>query len=156
MTAELDTIEGINNVLGVDRTKLRDQDSDELILKFDAKLQALKERFIVNLPFNKQESKTGSSNNYEFSSLINKLKSLKQNLNGIKSDETNLRELLDEYKSRNKNSELKTYFEDELKLILLKSICIKRQLCYMKCLTKLEEFRYFKNSYFNFQDFFNL
>jgi hypothetical protein len=142
MSSELDTIEGINNVLGLDRTKLREQDSEELILKFEARLQTLKERFIVNLPFNKQESANDSSNHCEFASLINKLKNLKQSLNEIKSDEANLKVLLDEYKSRNKNTDLKTYFDDELKPILLKSFCIKRQLCYMKCLTKLEEFRY--------------
>jgi hypothetical protein len=144
MSIELDTIEGINNILGVDRTKLSDQESDELILKFEAKLQTLKERFIVNLPFNKQESPIGSSSHYEFASLINKLKNLKQNLSEIKSDEANLKVLMDEYKSRRNNAgDIKTYFEDELKPILLKSFCIKRQLYYMKFLAKLEELRYY-------------
>ena len=122
----------INELIGADRSQLNKENSAELVLKLKSKINSLKDNFVVNLP-----PKYNDEN--EFANLCSKISALKSRLYASKAENQELQDLLYKYKS-NDNKPTSEH-EAEIKSMIFKSICIKRQICYIQCIKQLVQFK---------------
>ena len=131
--------EKINDLIGLERIQLSKENTNELIVKLKNKINSLKDNFIVNLPHQYNDE-------VEFLKLCTKIANLKERLNGLKKEDEKIRNLVESLKSsRQTANEFETSssqkVEAQLKVLILKSICVRRHLCYIKCLIKVDEYK---------------
>ena len=124
-------IEQINELLLVGRSQLKKEAACEIKNKLIAKRENLKENFIVNLPPNYNNEK-------ELLELFNRIDGLKSTLTKLKAENMQLNNLL---LKKTKESSAQDEISNELSPLVVKSIHLKRQLCYTNCLIKIEEIK---------------
>ena len=136
MELNKEIIDKVNDLIGIDRSLLSKENTSELVFKLKNKINSLKDNFIVNLPH--QYNEEG-----EFIKLCSKINNLKERLNMLKQEDEKIMKLVNSYKivddEGDQNPENSSY-KDEIKALILKSICIQRYYCYIKCLIRLDEF----------------
>ena len=132
MVSEVDIIEGINSYVGKERAKLHEQESAQIKQKLENKLASLKERFSFNLPYK----------DTEFVQLINKLKSLGLSLDELKTQQVEINECIANYKRDNLAKESTSFFEHETRPLVLKLVCLKRIVSYVKCMMRIDDYTY--------------
>ena len=123
-------VDQLNDLLNNDRNQLKQDNVKEIINKLVSKRDNLKENFVLNLPFNYNNEK-------EFSEFFQRMDMLTKELGDLKSDRTAILEKLKSQEGDNKSS-----IEIELSPLVLKSIHIKRQLSYIKCMISVEELKF--------------
>lgn len=145
-TLNVEVVNIINDLIGLDRNLLSKEGTNEIIGKLNSKIDRYKDDFMVNLPYE-------YTNESEFNRLCSKIENLDEKLARIKQDQSKIISLIDEYKSNNsqgQGSSASTGDEFQMKTLILKLISIERYLIYVRTLIQLDDFRLlsYLNSFF--------
>jgi hypothetical protein len=124
-------IERINEMVGVDRSKLNEENSKEIIERLEFKLAEIREKFFINLPANFKEKD-------DFFDRAKSIQSLVSKFDDLKAECKQMEQTLAKYeKTSDKHTENEMY--KELEPLCLSVIQKTRLKCYAKYLAKLEE-----------------
>ncbi len=132
-----EVIDKVNELIGSDRSLLSPENSKELILKLKAKINSLKDNFIVNLPHQYNDKN-------EFLKFCTKIGDLKKRLDELKDEHHKMKKLINDFKSEQSRLDGECWRE-ELKTLILNRISEKRKACYVKCLIRIEELKYIES-----------
>ncbi|CAF0708520.1 unnamed protein product [Brachionus calyciflorus] len=131
-----DLADKINDLIGLDRSLLSNNEkSSEIALKLKNKINTLKDKIVVNLPY-----KFNTNDHDEFLEYCNKIENLKVQFDKVKRDEIQNKKSIEIYKSNDLLNENRIY-EQDLKPLVLKSISLHRQLAFFKTLIHLEKYK---------------
>lgn len=149
-TISPEVVNKINELIGMDRSLLTsDENANELVNKLRNKIDALRDNFVVSMPFE-------LNNEGEFGKLCGKIESLADQYAALKTDHAKVRTLIDDYKrksgsfsststssssSSSSTSSLVGQHDEELRNLVAKHMSTQRYLIYVRTLIKLDEFR---------------
>ena len=122
-----DVVEQINNLI-IDRKHLKKENAAEVIDKLTNKRDTLKENFVLNMPFNYNDDQ-------EFSGLYKRIDVLSNSLKELKIEQE---KVTDQLNRTTADHETKSDAETDIEPLVFKSIHIKRQMSYFRCLIKIE------------------
>ena len=129
-----EVIDRVNELIGSDISLLTAENSKELIAKLKAKINSLRDNFIVSLPHQYNDKN-------EFLKFCNKINDLKERLDELKDEHTKIKSFMGDLMNQEDTQEGEEWRE-ELKGLVLERINTKRKACYLKCLTRIEELKY--------------
>lgn len=135
-----DVVNKINDLIGLDRSVLSSaESSSELVNKLKAKIDSLRDNFIVSMPREYNDES-------EFGKLCNKIESLSSRYATLKTDHSKIRSLIEDYKKKSSLKEAaggsSTTEESELRDLIMRTISVQRYLIYIRSLIKLDSFRF--------------
>lgn len=125
-----EVVDQINGLI-LDRNQLKKENAAEFIDNLTSKRDALKENFVLNMPFNYNDEQ-------EFSNLFKRVDLLNNSLRELKVEKEKITDELNQTAVKHKT---KSDAENQLEPLVLKSIHIKRQLAYLRCLIKIENLK---------------
>lgn len=125
-----EVVDQINGLI-LDRNQLKKENAAEIIDNLTSKRDALKENFVLNMPFNYNDEQ-------EFSNLFKRVDLLNNSLRELKVEKEKITDELNQTAVKHKT---KSDAENQLEPLVLKSIHIKRQLAYLRCLIKIENLK---------------
>lgn len=126
--------EQINDLI-VDRSLLKKENAAEIIDKLTSKRDTLKENFVLNMPFNYNDEQ-------EFSDLFKRVDLLGNSLRELRVEKEKITDKLNQTAVKH---ETISDAENQLEPLVLKSIHIKRQMAYLRCLIKIENLKLVSN-----------
>jgi len=125
-------IEKINEMIGVDRSKLNEENSKEIIERLEFKLAEIREKFFVNLPANFKEKE-------DFIDRAKSIKSLVSKFDELKTECKQMERTLAKYEQQSDENKENDLYK-ELEPLCVSVIQGNRLKSYVKYLAKVEEF----------------
>lgn len=126
-------IERINEMIGVDRSKLNEENSKEIVERLEFKLAEIREKFFVNLPANFKEKE-------DFIDRAKSIKGLVSKFEDLKTECKQMERTLAKYEKKSEEHTENEFYK-ELEPLCLNAIQNKRLTFYVKYLAKLEELK---------------
>jgi hypothetical protein len=125
-------IERINEMIGVDRSKLNEENSKEIIERLEFKLADIREKFFVNLPASLKEKE-------DFDDRARIIKSLVSKFDNLRTECNQMKRALEKYEKKSDEYPENELYK-ELEPLCLGVIQKNRLKCYVQYLAELEEF----------------
>jgi hypothetical protein len=122
MTERDELVNGINDLVGSDRTQLEANKFENLIKSLETKRSDLRQSFLVNLPLNYTDDK-------QFQALCCQIKDFSKRITNLHNDEYQLNETIQNYCDKTNLTAIDT----DLKPLLIRSITIERFIAIIKC-----------------------